>query len=223
MIRYERAQIPPFTAEEDHGLLIAFLARRFPEDADSRDFLESVGIYFSGFSGDPSFSGRIEGRGGIGTIDTLETNAGLDPDTISSISRESALKYVSDTSLQKFEAYHPQDQFAYLYDVYYDYGAWWPVRRDNKCCNTFVFCSGCHHAIIATTSDDREEIYDCEEMGCLSTYCQKCVSSKPVLEYLSNEFSAWQWYNTCRCRKHASLFDALYTVLFLEPESDVVS
>lgn len=207
MIRRETKPIPSFSIRENHGLLIAFLAKRYRRDRRSSNFLQDMGItvHYS------YLAYRTYPAGQIGSVDLLDCVDG-EPDSILPITHDSARKYASDSAIRKFEGYDPQDQFDYLYQVYHKYCHRWTDRRD-KHSYKFVFCSGCGQVAISSEDDI---FYECEEIGCTSSYCQECVSSKDVLEYLSSLYGL-QWCSGCRCLKHTSLFSALYTLFVLEP------
>jgi hypothetical protein len=201
MITIPRVLIPQHSQRENHGLLIYFLKEYYGKSEDSQEFLNDVNIVLCE---------KCDVRG-IG-ID-YEIHNECDGCNTDDISLECALEYVSKQSLEVFKSYSPRDQFKYIEKVYRTYEYYWPMNRSNV--NNINFCNGCNCVWISTSALD-DDIYPCWKIGCGTTYCENCTLRGNFLSHLESNFSRYGWHHNCTCRKHNTLFDALYTILFLE-------
>lgn len=198
-VRYPQIPITPYTKRENHGLLIYFLSEFYDKSKSSQKFLKKISI---------QYCEECDVREITNVYYMLSECLHVSPDDIT---LEDALKYVSESTLETFKTYHPRDQFDYLEKVYQEYTDYWPMSQTS--CNQIYFCSGCCSVWLMTSYCD--DIYECGEKGCDVVYCESCKLERHFSQVVSS-FSSYMWFHDCKCRKHDTLFEALYTILFLE-------
>jgi len=128
-----------------------------------------------------------------------------------------ALKYVGTDILNHFLKYDPNSQFVYIRVLDMSSMA---IRHEDPFSIIF-FCNCCHTPSLFKYRDDLEyyTCYGSLEIGsgfCGSVYCVECVEQKNIVASRREDFSHYRWYYNCICRKHDTLFDALYTIIFTE-------
>lgn len=114
---------------------------------------------------------------------------------------EHALYYADDDVLEKFNTFHPIDQYRYISDLIRDYeaeGSFYVIP---------LFCYACHIMDLVRFYDGKN-FYICGR-ECHCEYCDVCVLNNNVTVSHKDMYE-------CICRKHDTLYDALYVILFIE-------
>lgn len=201
MIRYPRSVIPNYSKRNNHGLLIYFLKNYYDKSKSSQKFLRGINLVYCSNCDLCEIGHEYDFHGDCCNCD------------VDDVTFEDAKRYVRETTLEHFKSHSPIDQFNYIERIYKYYEYYWPMSLRPH--NMLVFCSGCHSVEISTSSTD-DDFYRCSIKGCGTVYCNNCTFQKNALSYLDSSFSSYAWNHICVCRKHDTLFEALYVALFIE-------
>lgn len=218
MIRRASEEIPLYGSREEHGLFMYFLAERYRSGYPGETDTDQI---FMTYCEQSERWGDILPDPPDAYSDTPHNTCGIcnGDDCVLPATRENALKYVSESSLEKFLSYHPEDQFAYVRSLYLYHER---NRRDQDTYQCFVFCSRCQ-CVFILRGRNLDSFYTCKMGGCGTSYCDDCVegsgSNGEVLSFLESSFAGYWWFYDCVCRKHDTLFDALYVTLFVDGHS----
>lgn len=191
------------TRKERHGLLIKFLASNGIRYNTQNGSIDTVSVYFS-----PTACA-------IGSMYCISYD--YDGEW-NDITLKSALEYVSKEKTEEFDAMHPIDQYKYTVETHRSYEDGWKIffcyacftrsvsYYDLKC--FFYKCTG------AGGAGGVAEVEGVEGKGCDRTFCFQCVCGRQLdVDVVSSYVRS---NSSCMCRRHDTLFDLLFSHIFVE-------